>query len=211
MAFAVPMVATALGASAATAATLGTIASVAGTAFSVLGALKAAQGSKFSAQASAGASRYNAAVATNNAIIARRNADLAGQQGSAEVAQQQQETRAKVGALRASQAASGIDVNSGSAVDVRSSAAETGQLSAINIRANAARKAYGYQQNASDYDSQSGLYKAQAKNEIAGGDIEAQSTLLGGLASAGSGFGNYLESRSSIGGGETWSNGDSFR
>jgi len=197
MAFLLPAAASAAGATSAL-GTISSIASIAGTGMQVLGAFRGSQVSKFEAKANAASARYSAAVAANNAIIAQRNAELSAAEGNAEAAQKQLETRAKAGAIKASQAASGVDVNYGSAVDVRSSAAATGQLSAINIRANAARKAYGYQQEARDYTAQSKLYEAQAKNAKIAGDIEASSTLLGGLSSAGQGFGDYLDRRSAL-------------
>lgn len=195
MAFLLPAAAGAAG----TMGTIGSIASIASTGLTVLGALKGAQGARMQGKAEAGAARFNAAVASNNAIIARRNADLAAQEGTREVEQKQMETRAKLAAMSAAQGASGVDMNFGSSVDVRSSAAETGQLNAIDIRSNAARKAYGWQQNAADLDAQSGLYKSQAKYTEEAGEINAQTSLLGGLSAAGTGFGEYLEKRTPLG------------
>lgn len=207
MAFAIPLAASAAGALGAT----GTAASL--TAFAAshaallaglsglttaFGALKGFQGAKYSAKATENASKYNAAVATNNAILARRNAELAGQEGEQATALAQQQTKAKVGAIKAAQAASGVDVNYGSAVDVRSSAAETGQLSALSLRSDAARKAYGYQTQAKDYDAQAGLDTATGKSARIAGGIEADSTLLGGLASSGQGYSNYLENKTPL-------------
>ncbi len=60
-------------------------------------------------------------------------------------------TRGQVGAIEASQAASNITVGSGSAVDVRSSAAEMGELDALTIRSNAEKQAYGYQTQAAAF------------------------------------------------------------
>lgn len=199
MAFALPAVLGAAGVSAGTAATIGTIASIASTAFTVLGAVKGAQGAKAEGKAAQQAAEYNAKVSTNNAIIARRNAELSGQEGEAATGRQQAETRARVGAIKAQQAASGVDVNTGSAVDVRSSAAETGQLSAISLRSQAARKAYGYNQQATDYESQAILQRAEGQNARTAGNMNAQTTLLGGLADAGSGFASYLNSRNPLG------------
>lgn len=198
MAFAVPAIATSLGASAATAATLGTVASYASFGLKALGAIKGFQGQKYEAKANANAAKYNAAIASNNAIIARQNSELEARKGNAEVEAKQMETRARIGAIKASQGASGVDVNYGSAVDVRSSAAMSGQLSAINIRANAARRAYGYEAEADQYDAQSTLYKAQAVNEKNAGNIKANSTLLGGLAETGMAFDEYLDSKSAL-------------
>lgn len=196
MAFAVPLIASAAGASAGVAGTLGTIASIAGTAFSVLGSLQSSAGAKQQAQAAAQSARYNAAVAANNATIAKQNSAWAGENAEKQSAAALAKTRAEVGAIKANQAASGIAVDSGSALDVRSSAKELGQLSAIDIRTKAARQAYGYDTEAAGYQAQSNLGEAQAKNELAAGKIASNSALVGGLSTAASGFSDYLSKRS---------------
>lgn len=144
----------------------------ASTAMSALGSIQ--QGK--AAQASA---NYNAQVQQNNAAIATQNATLAGREGAANAEREQMKTRANVGAIKAAQGANGIDVNSGSAVDVRSGAAEAGLLNAITVRSNAAREAYGYQTQASSATGQAELDKAQGKNAAKAGYINAAGTFLG--------------------------------
>ncbi|MFS6760683.1 hypothetical protein WHJ69_14435, partial [Staphylococcus aureus] len=124
----------------------------------------AAMGQIQQAQAAKASANYNAAVQENNAQIAQQNATLEGQQGAANAEQEQMKTRANVGAIKAGQAASGINVNSGSAVDVQSGAADTGMLNAITVRSNAARQAYGDQTQAANATGQSALDKAQGRN-----------------------------------------------
>lgn len=133
-------------------------------------------------QASSAAAKANAQIQQNNATIARQNAVFATQEGEANAAVKEGQTRAQVGAIKAAQAENGIDVNTGSALDVRSSASQLGELSAINIRANAARQAYGLQTEAQSYDSQANLDKSQAKNDSTAGYVKAGATLLGGAA-----------------------------
>jgi hypothetical protein len=159
----------------------------------VMSAVKGYQAQKYQGQAAANMANYNAQLARNNATIAANNAKLAGAEGAAATEAALLETRAKVGAISAAQAASGVDMNKGSAVDVRSSAAETGQLNAINVRASAVRKVYGYQQSEADALSQAGLYDVQAKNEKTAGDMNATTTLLGGLTQAGQGYMQYKQ------------------
>ncbi len=187
MAFAVPAVLGAMGVSAGTAATIGTIASVAGTAFSVMGAL---QKGKSESQAA----KYNAAVAENNKEMQLRNASLAGQEGEAAAQMEGMKTRARVAGIAADQGASGVRLNSGSDIDVRSSAASMGELSAINIRSNAARKAYGYQVDASNYQAQANLDKATAKNARTAGYIGALTAL--GSSAGKSDWGDWTSSKS---------------
>lgn len=159
------------------AGTIGLWSSIGG---SVLGALGQMKQGKAASQAA----QYNATVAANNANISRQNAINAGHEGEIAAAQAQQETRAKVGAIKADQGASGVDLNSGSSIDVRSSAAQTGQLNAITLRSNAARKAYGYQLEASGQDAQSQLDLSTAKNEKSAGLLNASTTLLSGVGNA---------------------------
>lgn len=161
-----------------------------------VGAVQGFVGQRNQGKAAANMARYQAAVSSNNAVIAQRNAQLAAQEGNAAVEGKQMENRAKIGALKAQQAASGVDINYGSPVDVRSSAAETGQLNAINIRASAVRKAYGYQQAEQDYLSQAGMHEVEAQNARTAGDMNAATTLLGGLSDAGTGWSQYQRNSS---------------
>lgn len=197
MAFVGPIAAY-LGASATTAATIASVGSAVGTFASVAGAGIGALGSIKQGKASAAAANYNSQVSANNAAIAQQNSQWAIQEGNAAVEAEKLKTRDTVGALTANQAAGGIDINSGSALDVRSSAAETGELNALNIRTNAIHKAYGYQTDATGFQAQSGLDSAQAGFDTTAGDINAGSTLLGGIGSASNNYANYLN-KSSVG------------
>lgn len=159
----------------------------------ILGAIKGAQGANYQAQAEANSATYNSEVAANNAKISTQNAAFAAAEGNSKVEAQQQKTRAQVGAITANQGASGVDVNSGSAPDVRSSARETGELSAINIRADAARQAYGFQNEAAGYTATSGLDTAQAQNDITAGQLNSSTALTSGLSNVGSNFGKFVQ------------------
>jgi len=168
--------------------TAGLIASGVGTGISALGAMR--QG-----QAGAAASKFNANVNENNAAIAKQNMDYAGQTGNEQLARQQLENRARIGAIKAGQGASGVDINSPSFTDVRSSARETGQLSAIDIRNAATRKAYGYNTDAINYDAQAGLDRSRASYESSAGATNAAATLLGGAYDATTGYKKYLAAK----------------
>lgn len=191
MAFLAPIAAFAA-ANAGTLSTIGTIASVAGAGISALGAIQ--QG-----KASAASANYNAEVQANNAALAKQNSSFASQEGTANAETQQLKTRAELGSIQANQGASGVNVGSGSSLDVRSSAAETGELNALSIRSNAARQAYGYQTEAVGATAQSQLDKAQAGFDTTAGEINAGSTLLGGLGNASTNYTNFLN-KSGLGG-----------
>lgn len=145
-----------------------------------------AYGAISSANAASASATYQAAVAKNNASIASANAANADSAGQAQQQASALQTRAEVGGAIAAQASSGLDVNSGSAVAVRSSDAALGTLSGMNIRNNAARQAYGYTTQSSNFDAQAGADIATGQNAQAAGGIGAAGSLIGGLASGAS-------------------------
>lgn len=164
-----------------------------------------ALGSIQQGNAAASSANYNARIQENNAKIAEQNSRFAAEQGAANAGVEQQKTRAQVGAIKAAQAANGVDVNSGSSVDVRSSAASLGMLNAITIRSNAARHAYGYQTEAASDRGQAALDRQQAKYAKTAGYVGAASSLIGGAAkgSQSGTWDDYL-SGSSMNGGDSY-------
>ena len=170
--------------SASTMALVAVATSAAGAATSAMGAIK--QGN--AAQAAAD---YNAQIAGMNAVNNKNNAERAAAAGEQNAAQAELKGRAAVGAIRAAQAANNVDVNTGSAVDVRSSAAETGQLNALTIRNNAAREAWGYQNQAASNTAQASLDTMQGQAAQDAASITATSDLLSGAGKAAGGSGDY--------------------
>jgi flagellin-like hook-associated protein FlgL len=71
-------------------------------------------------------------------------------------------TRAEIGSAKAFQGASGLNVNTGSAVDVRQSMTEIGYYDQQTIRANAAKTAWGYEVEATQDEAQGALYTMSA-------------------------------------------------
>jgi hypothetical protein len=172
-------------AAAGTLAEIGTAAAVAGSAISAVGAIQ-------SANAQSASAKYNAQIATQNQQQANQNASLAAASGDQQAAIQQQKTRAEVGAIKAQQAASNVDVNTGSAVDVQSSAAQLGELNAITIRSNAARTAYGYETQATGFGNEATLQNQQSSYDQTAGEIGAAGTFLGGVGNASDNYARYL-------------------
>lgn len=144
-------------------------------------------------QASAAAAGYNAKVAGMNAQIATQNANLTGAEGEQNVGAAELKTKAQVGGITANQGASGEEVNTGSAVNVRESAAQEGMLNALNVRSQAARAAYGYQTQAAGDVAQAGLYRSEQSADKTAGFINAGADILGGAGKAVM-FSNYLNS-----------------
>lgn len=154
---------------------------------SVVGGIGAIQ----QGNAASAAAGYNAKVAANNAAIATQNANYAGAEGEQNLAATAAKTRAQIGATLAEQGASGVDINSGSSVKVRESEAKLGMLDALNIRSQAVRQAYGFQNQSDSYVAESGLEKSKAKSNQIGGYLNAGSTVLGGIGNA-SKYTNWL-------------------
>ena len=89
--------------------------------------------------------QYQAQVAENNAKIQQQNAKAAIEAGAVEEQNRRLQTAQQQGKIRAAIGASGVDPNFGSSLDLQSDAAKLGELDALTIRNNAARKAYGFQ------------------------------------------------------------------
>lgn len=122
--------------------------------------------------------KYNAQVALNNANVATENAAYVAAEGNQRLEAQGLKNRNEAGLIRTNQAASGIDVNSGSAANVQASANMLGQLDALTMRSEAARKAYGFETEAANDKAQAGLYKSAAKKDVTAGYIDAGTSLL---------------------------------
>ena len=149
-----------------------------------------ALGTMEAGQAQSEAAAYQAQVARNNAAIAQQNAGLQVQSGEVQASNQAMATRGAVGTTKAGQAASGVDVNSGSFVGVRSSESEFGALDALTLRSNAARQAYNYEATATSENAKAGLYGFESTQASQAAPISALGTFIGG---AGSAAGNYVK------------------
>lgn len=172
-------------------ATAAVIASVAGAATTAVSTIS--QG-----VATQNAANYQAAVAANNATIAQQNAVRAEQAGFASAENESRKGASQFAKVRAAQAASGIDVNSGSAVDVQAGERETNQLNTETVFQNDLLKAYGYRVNATNFEAEQGLEQAKADEAVPASVLSATGSLL----SKASGLGGKWGSSS------TWSGGD---
>jgi hypothetical protein len=167
---------------------LGPIAGIAG----LVGAGVSAYGQYQSMEAQSADAAYQSQVAANNAKIAKQNAQFETEAGEITASNYGLKTRAAVGSMKAAQAASGVDVNSGSFVEERGAAAELGMLDAMTIRSNAAKKTYGEQVAETSFKAQSQLLKAQSQQADAAAPIAAFGTLLSGASSVGGNYAKYL-------------------
>lgn len=144
------------------------------------------------AQAQKNAADFNAQVAEQNEALATQKAAWQTQEGEQNVGASEMKTAAQVGGIKTFQAASGVDVNSGSAVDVENSARTIGKLDALTIRSNAARAAYGYQVEETSDKNQAILDRYAGKNAVEAGKIAEVGTALkfAGTAATQGGFGS---------------------
>lgn len=158
---------------------------------SALGALSGGLGTYISAQASSKAAKFNAQVASENSKAAKQNAAIAGQAGAEQAAVTSQKTKALVGSMISNEGASGVDVNSGSALESRISATEVGDLDTLTVRSNATKEAYGYKTQSENFENESNLDKLEAESASTGGEIGTASTFLGGIGDVGTNWYKY--------------------
>ncbi|MDR3555921.1 MAG: hypothetical protein P4L55_14280 [Syntrophobacteraceae bacterium] len=134
-------------------------------------------GTVMQGEAAAQSADYMAQVARNNQLIAQQNANMALEQGTIKEEAQREQTGAQIGRIRSAYGAMGVEPNSGSALDVRSSAAEMGELNAQTIRYNAGVQAWNDKNQANSYGAQSQLYQSQEGWDVAGSILGGASTV----------------------------------
>lgn len=158
---------------------LGLGANVGGTILSVLGVKQsgAAQKDMFN---------YQAGVAEAAKTIALQNRDYAITSGETEAGMYGLKARNVAGRIRATQGASGIDVGGGSSLDVQRGQQFVTGLDMNQIRANAARKAYGYAVEAAGDEAQAGAYRSAASNVEKATRLNVASSILSGVSSVSS-------------------------
>lgn len=150
---------------------------IAGLASAAVGAVGAIQ----QGNAAAASANYNAKVNENNNILAQRAAEDARKRGEVEA----QEHNRKVSALRGKQtammAANGLDVTSGSPLDILTDTAQMGALDTQTIRNNAEREGLGYEAQGMNFRAEAGLNRMQAKSAKQAGMIGAFGSVVSGV------------------------------
>lgn len=154
-----------------------------GIASSIGGSLLSAHGALQKGEAQARMYTYQAGIANLNQKIALNNRDYAIYSGGEEAKRFGMKSAQVAGSIKAKQAASGVDVNSGSSVDVQKGQKTVSDLDMATIRNNAARTAYGFQEEASVDEQQAKLYTSAASDSLKGGNIAAAGSLISGASS----------------------------
>jgi hypothetical protein len=168
----------------ATLATLTTVAQGAGAAISVVSTIA-------NANAASEQAKYQAAVARNNQIIANNAALEAEEAGKAREFQARQAARKLEGRQRAVLAGNGVEVNTGSALDITEDTAAQGELDALNIRSQAEREAIGYRNQGNAFGADAMMRDRAGANALTSGYLTAGGQLLTGTGTVAQKWYNY--------------------
>lgn len=129
---------------------------------------------------------YQSGIAQMNQKIAKQNAAWAREAGEDEAGRIGMKTRERIGNQLVAQSGSGLDVGFGSAKRVRESTRAIGMGDQNTTRTNAARRAYGFDVQAAQYEAQSEAYSSAAEDAETAGYIGAISSIIGGATSVSS-------------------------
>ena len=133
--------------------------------------------------ASSNAANYQAQIARNNKVIADQNAVYAEQSGIAAAENQSRKGAARVAKIKTAQAAQGVDINTGSAVDVQVGQRMTDQLDTENVLNNAELRAYGYRVQGENFESEAKLDEMKGEQAKTAGYLGAAGSLLSNASS----------------------------
>lgn len=129
---------------------------------------------------------YQAGVADFRRKIALQNRDYSLQVGEDQAAHYGIKAAAREGTTRAVSGASGIDVGSGSKAAVIKSEQKVAAMDMATIRNNAARRAYGYEVEATGEAAQSQMYKVAGSQAKKAAGFDVASSLISGATSVAS-------------------------
>lgn len=160
-----------------------TIASGASMGLSAVGTLTKMFGGNAEAEAAAKAHSFKAGMARQNARILRQNADWTMETGERNARISGLTTGFQIGKQKVVQAASGFDINSGTAEEVRESQRKAGMEDQSQIRLESGRKALGFRNAAAGTEAEAAMEDYAAENARKAGKVSMLSTLLGGATS----------------------------
>lgn len=144
----------------------------------------AAGGTIMQGQAQAKQAKYQSAVEANNSVIAGWQATDAQQRGQIEEQRQRLATAKLRGSQRAAFGSNGVEIDSGSPLDILMDTSQLGELDALTIRSNAEREAYGLRTQQSNLTAQSSLTSMAGRSATTASYVGAGSTLLSTAATA---------------------------
>lgn len=125
--------------------------------------LFAAYAAYSTAQASKNAAEYNSAVAKNNETLANYEKAAEAERGAQEEIDLRRQTRQFKGAQITSMAAAGLDLSEGSAADILAGTDFMGEVDALRVRDQSARKQWALGEKAKGFAAESAMESAKAK------------------------------------------------
>lgn len=128
------------------------------------GGLYSAVGSYYAASSQKTALKGQATLADTNARLSELQAQSAILQGQREEQKSRLATANLKSSQRASMAANGVDLGSDTAVNILTTTDTMGEIDANTINANAARAAWGYRTQATNYKNEALMTRATAKS-----------------------------------------------
>jgi len=149
--------------------------------FAGINALATLSSANAQSKASAAEGAFQASIYESNARIQEIRAADAITRGEKDAVRAKQLAKRIIGSQRAAMGAQGIDLESGSALDIQQETASLGAEEALNIRNSAWREAWGYRANASEFTSRASYARITGRNT-------ARNTLLTGGLTALKGF-----------------------
>lgn len=159
------------------------------TAFAVGSAAVSTAGSMMQAhqQGKAGKQQaaYQQALARNQQIAAQQMAKDARKRAKIAETQQRRQNKAAEGRQRTMLAANGVEMDSGSALDVQGDMAAMGELEALKVRDKGEREAMSFDQQASDAQQQSLFQEYQGRVAANNAKASMADSLWGGVQKIG--------------------------
>ena len=149
----------------------------------VAGSIMGAVGADFSADASSEAYKYKAGIALMNQRISKQNAAWAREAGDINAEMSGIKSRQQIGGTKVHQAASGLDVNTGTAAQVREDQGAVAKFDQDMIRYDASKTAYGYEAKAAADEAEAQMDMAASSNAKKAGKLGVISSILGGASS----------------------------
>jgi hypothetical protein len=114
------------------------------------------------------AGEYQAQVAEQNANLDEHRANQVATIGAIEEERKRAQVRQMAGTQRANLAAQGIDLQSGTALDIIDETYTFGEVDALTIRANAMQEAWGYKTSATNERNSGRMAKWSGKRQATG-------------------------------------------
>lgn len=147
------------------------------------GSLISGMGASTTATANAQAFQYKAGIAQLNQTIAKQNAAWAINAGGIKASEYGMKAGQEIAQTKVTQAASGLDVNSGTNERVRATQGDVARFDQSQIRAEAGHQAYGYEVEAAKQGAEHDMDIAASDNALKAGKLNILSSIIGGVSS----------------------------